>query len=117
MGQQMSSDSDFENVEVRDNQAEQRYELEIDGHVAVIEYELGPHRILFLHTEVPKELEGHGIAAKMARFALEDARKRDLAVVPLCPFVASYIRHHQQYADLVSPGFQVNMKPEHGAEE
>lgn len=104
--------SDIENAAVRDNEAEQRYELEIDGHLAVIEYELGPQRILFLHTEVPKELEGHGVAGKMARFALDDARARHLAVVPLCPFVASYIRQHQEYADLVSPGHRVNMKPE-----
>ena len=103
---------DVDSAAIRNNEAEQRYELEIDGHLAVIEYERGPQRVLFIHTEVPKELEGHGVAGKLARFALEDARAQHLAVVPLCPFVASYIRQHQEYANLVSPGHQVNMKPE-----
>lgn len=103
---------EFENVTIKNNQAEQRYETEIGGHLAVIEYEEGPERILIMHTEVPEELEGHGIAASMARFALDDARARHLAVVPLCPVMASYIRHHQEYADLVSPGHRINMKPE-----
>ena len=103
---------DIENAPVRNNEAEQRYELESDGQLAVIEYEEGPERILYLHTEVPKELEGHGVAGKIARFALEDARARHLAVVPLCPFMASYIRQHQEYADLVSPGHRVNIQPD-----
>lgn len=103
---------ELEHVIIKNNEAEQRYEAEIGGHLAVIEYEQGPERILIMHTEVPKELEGHGIAAKMAQFALDDARARHLAVVPLCPYMASYIRQHQEYADLVSPGHRVNMKPE-----
>ena len=103
---------ELESVTVKNNVAEQRYEVEMNGHLAVIEYEEGPQRILILHTEVPEELEGHGIASMMAKFALEDARARHLAVVPLCPFVAGYIRQHQEYADLVSPGHRVNMKPE-----
>ncbi|MGH2517128.1 MAG: GNAT family N-acetyltransferase [Ktedonobacterales bacterium] len=101
-----------ESATVKNNEAEQRYELEIDGYLAVIEYERGPERMLFLHTEVPPELEGHGVAGKLARFALEDARARHLAVVPICPFMADFIRQHQEYADLVSPGHRVNMKPE-----
>ncbi|HLZ23303.1 MAG TPA: GNAT family N-acetyltransferase [Ktedonobacterales bacterium] len=110
----MSDDieNDVENAVVRNNEAEQRYELEVDGHLAVIEYERGPERVLIMHTEVPAELEGHGVAGKMARFALEDARAQHLAVVPLCPYVAGYIRQHQEYADLVSPGHRSNMKPE-----
>lgn len=103
---------EFENLTIKNNEAEQRYEAEIGGHLAVIEYEQGPERILIMHTEVPKELEGHGVATQMAKFALDDARARHLAVVPLCPVVASYIRQHQEYADLVSPGHRANMKPD-----
>ena len=58
-------------------------------------------QIIFLHTSVPPALEGHGIANKLARTALEDARANGLMVVPECPFVASYIRRHQEYLDLV----------------
>ncbi len=60
------------------------------------------YSIIFLHTEVPPALGGHGIGNKLARTALEDAREHKLAVVPLCPFVASYIRHHTEYLSLLT---------------
>jgi len=40
--------------------------------------------------------------ATLARGALDSARERGLAVVPSCPFVASYITKHPEYADLVA---------------
>ncbi|HWE63493.1 MAG TPA: GNAT family N-acetyltransferase [Chloroflexota bacterium] len=92
-----------EDVVVANNEAEHRYEARVDGELAVIIYQLLGDRIVFIHTEVPEDLEGRGIAGTMARVALDDARARGLAVIPRCPFVAAYIRRHPEYADLVPP--------------
>jgi uncharacterized protein len=89
-------------VTVRDNQEAQRYETEVNGQFAFAEYRLKGDLIIFTHTEVPEELEGHGIASQIVRFALDDARARKLSVLPLCPYVAAYIRSHQAYQDLVA---------------
>jgi len=94
-------DVNLDDVTVRDNEAEGRYEAEVDGRLAVIKYERAGDRITLIHTEVPKALEGHGIAGKLAKYALEDARARGLTVVPLCPYVQSYLRRHQEYLPLV----------------
>jgi predicted GNAT family acetyltransferase len=96
-------DIDFNNIVVEDNPAAGRYQAQIGEHLAVAEYRLDRDTITFTHTQVPKELEGHGIANKLAHAALEDARARQLTVVPLCPFIASYIRRHQEYLPLVDP--------------
>jgi predicted GNAT family acetyltransferase len=88
-------------VTVENDEAAQQYEARVNGQMAIIQYRRGEGKITFTHTEVPEALEGHGIAAKMARVALEDARARRLAVIPLCPYVASYIHRHQEYLDLV----------------
>lgn len=69
---------------------------------AFIEYFRRGGEIVFTHTEVAPRLEGHGLAGKMARFALDFARAENLRVVPLCPFVAAYIRKHQEYQNLVT---------------
>ncbi len=90
-----------EDAPARDNPARRRYELAIGDRIAVIAYRLRGDSITFTHTEVPEELEGRGIASRLARFALEDARARGLRVVPLCPFVAAYIRRHKDYESLV----------------
>ncbi len=94
-------DVDFDQVTVQDNEAEGRYEATISGYLAQIDYERQDNTITFIHTEVPDALAGHGIAGKLARTALDDARAKHLAVVPLCPYVASYIRKHPEYRDLV----------------
>jgi predicted GNAT family acetyltransferase len=52
---------------VRNNPARTRYELEVDGHLAVAVYTLAPGVITFVHTEVPKELGGRGVGTTLAR--------------------------------------------------
>jgi uncharacterized protein len=86
---------------IRDNPDERRYELRVGDAVAVITYRLNPGRITFIHTRVPEALSGRGIASTLARFVLDDARRRELEVVPICPYVAAFIRRHPDYLDLV----------------
>jgi predicted GNAT family acetyltransferase len=88
-------------IAVTNNIAHDRYEAQMNGEVAFIEYQQSGDRIVFTHTEVPEALEGHGIGARMVQVALEDARARQLAVIPRCPFVASYLRRHPEYLELV----------------
>ncbi len=88
--------------QVRDNQAEQRYELDVPGGVAIAAYERRGEAIAFTHTEVPAGAEGQGGASRLIRGALADVRARDLKVVPLCSFVAAYIDRHPEDQDLLA---------------
>ena len=83
-----------------------RFTIEQEGHLALLTYmRAGKNRIVFTHTEVPPALEGRGLANQLAHNALEFARSEELVVIPLCPFVAAYIRRHPEYAPLVLPGY------------
>jgi predicted GNAT family acetyltransferase len=90
-----------DDLDVRNNEAEGRYEASIDGELAVVEYKRRGNEISLVHTEVPKVLERRGIGSAMARAALDDARDHGLTVVPLCPFIRTYIRKHPEYLPLV----------------
>jgi predicted GNAT family acetyltransferase len=91
-----------ENIAVQDNPGESRYELVLDENVVgEILYRLAPDRVVLLHTEVLPSLENKGLGARLVAGALDDIRARGLHVVPICPFVRSYIRRHPDYADLV----------------
>jgi len=80
-----------------------RYELRAgDELVGIIDYRLHGDVIRLIHTEVPERFGGQGHAATLARSALDDARSRGLTVRPDCPYVASYIEKHPEYADLVA---------------
>lgn len=80
-----------------------RYELRSgDELVGFIVYRLNGEVIRLIHTEVLPAFSGQGHAATLARSALDDARSRGLKVRPDCPYVASYIKKHPEYADLVA---------------
>jgi predicted GNAT family acetyltransferase len=97
-----------ENIAVRDNPGESRYELVIDEQVVgEIAYRLTPDHMLLIHTEVLPSLENKGLGARLVAGALDDIRARGLRVVPFCPFVRAYIRRHPDYADLVVPHVEV----------
>jgi predicted GNAT family acetyltransferase len=82
------------------NTNKNRFELTIDGKTSVVEYKLFEGGISFLHTEVPPELEGKGIASAMAKYVLEYAKTNNLKVMPLCPFINTYINRHPEYQAL-----------------
>jgi predicted GNAT family acetyltransferase len=88
---------------VRDNPARLRYEIfDDDGALAgFAQYVLRGGRVIFVHTEIDDAYEGKGLGSRLAAGALDDVRRHGHLVVPLCPFIASYIEHHPEYADLV----------------
>ena len=88
--------------EVTRNAAEDRYELKVGDDVAVAAYSEHDGVVTFIHTEVPKALEGHGVASKLIAGALEDVRHRDLKIVPQCQFVASYVQRHPEAQSLLA---------------
>jgi predicted GNAT family acetyltransferase len=89
-------------VTVNDHRVESRYEARLGTElVGIAEYELSASSIVFPHTEVEPAHRGQGVAQTLARFALDDARQRGLAVVPRCSFIQRFIQTHPEYADLV----------------
>ena len=93
---------DYRPVQLRDNAAKQRYEMSFkDGRTVFVTYEKQPGRIVLVHTEVPEELAGLGLASALARESLADIRRQGLRVVPRCPFIAKFIKRGPEYADLV----------------
>ena len=94
---------ELDKIEVKHNEAARRFEADLQGSMAVLVYKMVPGRMLSQHTEVPHELEGRGIAAKMTRVALEYARSQKLEVVPACSYTATFMAKHPEYNDLLPP--------------
>lgn len=89
-------------ITVRPNPDRHRYEL-VDGrrvvgkaHWLPFERTTDPERI-FYHTTVEEAYTGQGLAAKLARFALEDTIAAGLKIVPVCPFFKAYMGRHPEY--------------------
>lgn len=85
----------------KNNAAENRFEIALGVKRAEIVYRKEGSTYIMVHTEVPKEFGGQGIAEHLVHEALEQIRSGHETVVPLCPFVKAYIRRHSEYQPLV----------------
>ncbi|GAA3515900.1 GNAT family N-acetyltransferase [Actinocatenispora rupis] len=82
-----------------------RYEIRVDDATAgFVEYHLFRDEIAFLHTEIDPAYEGKGLGSQLARYVLDAARERHLAVLPYCPFIRGWMTRHPEYLDLVPDG-------------
>ena len=86
---------------VRDNAAENRFELFVEGARAFADYRRLPGRVVITHTETPRALRGRGIASQLVAGALDLIRADGDKVVAGCGFVADYLDQHPEYSDLV----------------
>ncbi|MEO7086474.1 MAG: GNAT family N-acetyltransferase [Gemmatimonadaceae bacterium] len=94
--------ADRDDVTVEHNQHKHRFEARADRDLAVLTYHVRHDgTLVLLHTRVPTGLEGHGVAGRLAKAALDYARENKLKVVPQCPFIAAYIERHPEFKDLV----------------
>jgi predicted GNAT family acetyltransferase len=87
--------------QVRDNKAQSRFELDVEGGIAFANYRLMPSAVIITHTETPRALRGHGVASKLVAGALELIRADGRKVIAGCSFVVDYLRKHGEYAGMV----------------
>src|SRR5882724_7185729 len=78
-----------------------RFEIERDGEVAYLEYNLSGNVLVLVHTEVPEKLRHMGLSSALAETALQWARENKVKVDIICPSVQEYIAKHPEYSDLV----------------
>jgi hypothetical protein len=84
--------------EVTDNTADSRFEVHIGELVAVLTYRLRAGRLILVHTAVPDELSGRGLAGLLTQAAIAKATAGGLTIVPLCPFARSWLERHPDAA-------------------
>jgi uncharacterized protein len=93
----------YEELNLQINSANNRLELAVDGNIAFIEYKLSKQDLFLIHTEVPAALEGRGVGSAIVQKALQYAKDHSYKIVPLCPFVLTYLKRHKEWDDIVAP--------------
>lgn len=88
--------------QVVDNPARNRFEMDIEGATAFVDYRVMGDVLVVPHTEVPRALEGRGIGTKLVLGTLDLIRESGRKVRPYCGFFANVIARHPQYRDLVA---------------
>lgn len=88
-------------MEIRHNEEHHRFEAGHLPNLAKLNYRMQGAAVDLVHTEVPAEYQGQGLAGKLATAALEWARAKGLKVIPSCSYVRGYIAKHPEFEDLV----------------
>lgn len=89
-------------IQIQHNSKRQRFETQLGDRLAYVSYSFQGDSVCFDHTFVPEEFRGKGVAAALVREGLEEARRQRWKVVPGCSYVAAFIEHHPEFADLVN---------------
>jgi predicted GNAT family acetyltransferase len=89
---------------VRDNKDAHRFELDVDGTVAFLDYRKSGSIYTLVHTEVPQAVSGRGIGSKLIRGVLESLRQDGARIIVKCPFVKAYIEKHPEFRELIEAG-------------
>ena len=97
---------EFEQLPLTISEAKHRFEIDVNGSVAFIEYEQDEDGIIALvHTEAPKELEGTGAAAALVEKTFLHIEEQKKLIQPFCPYIFAYIKRHPEWKRLVYQGF------------
>lgn len=100
-------------ITVRNAPERRRYEL-LDGDAVIGKAHYLPHTTgkgpqrIFYHTTVSEDYAGQGLAARLVQEALDDTLAAGIAVVPVCPYVKTWLRKHPDYQPRMTP-----VHPEH----
>lgn len=91
-----------QSTRVARNDDKSRYEVFYDDELAgFAAYTEQGDQVVFTHTEIDGAFAGKGLGKVLASGALDDVVRRDEVIVPVCPFIASFVRKNEQYNDHV----------------
>ena len=80
------------------NSDKHRFEIETEGQVAFTVFKRSEGTIEYLHTEVPRQLEGKGIGSALAKHAMAFAKENGLKAIVTCPFIQTWLKKHPEAA-------------------
>lgn len=80
------------------NREQLRYEVYSDGKLAgFTQYYRTGDRVVFTHTEIDNAFAGQGLGKILAGEALDDVVENGKVIVPMCEFIAGYLKRTDKY--------------------
>lgn len=91
-----------EEIELKDNKTQHALELWVEGKRSFIGYELEGDKMYLMHTEVPEEQTGEGIAADLVEKSFVYLEKNNLKAVPACSYVRAFLKRHPEWNRIIA---------------
>jgi hypothetical protein len=88
--------------EITHNAASQRFKTKVDGLLCRSDYRMHGNTMMLVHTEVPPQLEGRGIASALLRAAFDHAKQNGMDVLPVCSYARTWVQRHPEFNSMVA---------------
>lgn len=79
-----------------------RFVARLNGQAAKLNYQMIGDVMNIIHTEVPEEHEGQGVASALVRAALDWARENGKKAESTCQFASGWLERHHEYDDILN---------------
>ena len=94
-------------IVINDNEFLRQFEYKTDNGIAKIEYSLQERKIFLTKLIVPEGLDDATFKDAFIKIVLDTIQDRNLRVVPTSPKIASFLRKHKEYKDLLPVGVRI----------
>lgn len=84
-------------MDVRHDGVRRLFLVEADGCTAYVEYEIHDGGLDVLHTIVPDEIGGRGIASVLVKAAYDYAAGHNLKPLATCSYAVVWLQRHPEY--------------------
>jgi predicted GNAT family acetyltransferase len=89
-------------MEISKNEQLSRFETDIEGQFAVVDYRFKDGIYSIPRVYVPKQFEGKGIGAKLVELTVNIIENEGAKIIPICPFVSVYFKRHPERKSLLA---------------
>ena len=87
----------YEDIPLINNEARHNFELTVDGVRSFVDYKLRGDKVYLIHTEVPEEMEGKGVASALVEKTFTYLEHHNLKIIPLCAYILRYLKRHPEW--------------------
>lgn len=95
---------EYKNLELIKNESNRHFEMKVGENLAFIKYNKRGNKMALIHTDVEPALKGKGAATAIVEKTLDYIEKNNFKLIPICPFVAAYIKRHPEWKRIVAEG-------------
>lgn len=94
-------------AELVDNDFLRQFEMEVDGHLAKIEYSLQERKIFLTKLIIPEVIENDTFKKEFLTAVFEQINESNLSVMPTCPTIAKFVRGNRKYKRMLPVGVRI----------
>ena len=96
---------EFQDIPLVKNDTKKRFEIDVNGHFAFINFEVMENFVALIHTETDPELGSTGATKAVVEKTLHYIEEHQLDLMPYCPYVFAYIKKNPEWKRIVNPRF------------